>query len=115
MPEVDLQGQENTTPINPDIQEVPDTPEVPRHIEQGGVTSVPVHFTAQVQDDSGNQMITSPAVKKITIEIPATQEVLQDWAQGPPENSLTWYAKFWLRIIKKALFFGWRILLKGGS
>jgi len=111
MPEEDRQlPEEATTPH--EVQEVLDTPEIPVHIEQGGVTSVPANFTAQVHDQSGNKLITTPAKKVITIEIPATQEALEDWAQGPIENSLTWYAVFWLRLLKKALLYGWRVVLK---
>lgn len=46
----------------------------------------------------------------ITITIPASPEQLEDWSKGDPENSLTWFAFFWIRMIKKAFAHGWKVV-----
>ena len=104
---------ENSIPqqVPEGVQEIPETPEIPRHIEQGGVVSHQSQFTAQVQDDSGNQVIDAPATKAVTMKLPASQEQLVAWSEGSPDDSLTGFAVFWLRLIKKALHFGWRAVI----
>jgi hypothetical protein len=97
------------------VKEIPDTPEIPPAIERGGVKTVPTQVTAQVTDDSGQQLIQTPATKKVTITIPADQGKLQDWSKGSPADALTWLGAFWIRMIKKALHFGWKIFKRGGG
>lgn len=92
------------------VKEIPETAEIPSHIEEGGVKPVPSQVTAQVTDDSGQQLIQSPATQTVTIQIPADQDKLSDWAKGSTSDALTWLATFWLRMIKKAAHFGWRII-----
>lgn len=96
------------------VQEVPESPEIPREIEQGGVQARPTQFTATVQDDTGQHLVQSPANQTITIEIPADPQQLLVWSDGPPTESLTWYAYYWLRIIKKAIKKGWKTIVRGG-
>lgn len=68
-------------------------------------------------DDTQNQ--TKPQDDQnqpaVTIVVPASTTQLDDWAKGDPQESLTWIAVYWLRLIKKALHFGWRVLTKGGE
>lgn len=103
--------QEKLTP-SPEsvIKEIPETPEVPREIHEVGVAPRPSQFTARVVDDTGAPLIQSPATQTITITLPATPQQLSDWSKGSPSLSLTWFASFWLRIIKKALYFGWGVV-----
>jgi outer membrane biosynthesis protein TonB len=96
------------------IQEIPETPEVPEPL-QGEVQAVPTQITAQVQDDQGKPMMTSPATAQVTVTIPKTQQQLIDLSKGNPTNSITWFAAFWIRLIKKAIHFGWQILQGGGE
>ncbi len=97
-------------------EEVTERPvEVPPEVERAGAQAVPTQFTAQVTDDAGQQLIQAPATQVITIQIPAAQSQLEDWSHGSPADSLTWFALFWLRMIKKALHFGWRIITGGGG
>lgn len=105
--------RERHTPSSPkEVTEIPESPEVHEHIEKAGVSTRPSQFTAQVTDDSGNQLIQTPKTKSVTITLPATKEQLVDWSKGSTESSLTWLAKFWLRMIKKAVHFGWRIVTR---
>jgi len=106
--------QEKPSQIPEGVREVPETPEIPPHIEKGGVKAVPTQVTAQVTDDKGQPLIQTPATKTVSITIPADKTTLSGWAKGEPTSSLTWFANFWLRMIKKALHFGWKIFKRGG-
>jgi hypothetical protein len=97
------------------VKEIPETPEVPPALEQAGMATRPTQITAQVSDDSGAPLIQTPATQVVTITIPADQQQLDDWAKGSPSDSLTWFALFWLRMMKKAFHFGWKIIKKGGQ
>lgn len=93
-----------------EVEEVLENPEIPPRIEKAGISVIPTQFTTQVSDDKGKPLIQAPATQAITISIPATQKQLEDWTKGSPVESLTWYAFFWLRLIKKALYYGWKVL-----
>lgn len=95
------------------VKEVIDTPEIPPHVEKGGVSVTPTQFTAQVTDDSGQPVITATPTR--TVEPPASEEQLENLSKGAPTASVTWLATFWLRMIKKARHFGWKMMGKGGS
>ncbi len=95
------------------VVEHPERVEIPEHIEKEGVTPSTSQFTAQVTDDSGRPLIQTPTKPAVTIQVPADQAQLEDWSHGEPANSLTWYATFWLRMIKKALRFGWKVIGRG--
>ena len=102
--------QEKLTSTPPEIQEIPVTPEIPPEIEKGGVIKKQDDFSAQVTDDKGRPLIQTPQTQSVTVQIPANQSQLDTWAKGSPDNALTWFAVFWIRIIKKALHFGWRMI-----
>lgn len=76
------------------------------------VTPVPVQFKKQVTGDKGQPLIQTPAAQTITITLPSDQSQLTTLAKGSVSDSLTWFAAFWLRMIKKALHFGWHLLKK---
>src|SRR3990167_5145848 len=98
------------------VKEIPETPETTPSLQEAGVTPVPTQITAQVTDDkTGKPLMQSPSTQTITITIPASPTQLTDWSKGSPSDSLTWLAPFWLRIIKKAFHFGWRVLAQGGG
>ena len=92
--------------------------EVPKEtqllVQEVGGRVVPSQITAQVVDNTGQQMMQSPATQVVTITIPASQQQIADWTKGSPSDSLTWLATFWIRLIKKAIHFGWRVIMKGG-
>ena len=97
--------------VQENLEYIPETPQIPEHIEKGGVAAVPSSFTAQVADDSGQPMIQTPQ-SSVTITIPGDENYLENLAKGPANMSLTWHASFWLKMIKKAVFNGWKILIK---
>ena len=74
------------------------------------VKTIPTQVSTQVTD--GKPPIKTPAMPQVTITLPAALQQLDEWAKGDPQNALTWFAAFWLRIIKKAIHFGWKILGK---
>lgn len=93
------------------IKRRPEEVSIPPEVERKeGVTPIPSQFKAQVTDDSGRPLITTPATKTVTIQIPADQTTLVNWKKGKVTDSITWLANFWLRIIKKAAHFGWRLV-----
>ena len=95
------------------VEEVIDTPEIPPHIERSGVSVTPTQFTAQVTDDKGQPLIKPTPTK--TVSVPVAKSKLEDLSKGAPTASITWLAMFWLRIIKKAKHFGWKIVGKGDN
>ncbi len=74
------------------------------------VTPVLTQFTKQVKSDGGKPLISSPATPGKTIQLPADPTQLTTQSKGSVNDSVTWLANFWLRMIKKALYFGWKIL-----
>jgi hypothetical protein len=75
------------------------------------ITPVPTQFTQKVTSSTGQTMIQTPQGQAITITLPDEQTTLTDKAKGSSDDSVTWFARFWLRIIKKAVHFGWNVLL----
>ncbi len=101
----------------PQAVERPDS--LPESIEKNipGVQVVPTQFQKQVTDDQGKPLIQTPQTKKIIIELPKPEAVLEEESKGSPDEAKTWLARFWLRLIEKARVFGWQIvgLLKAGK
>ena len=98
---------------NQQIEFVPDEVS-PLTIERKEVvTPVPTQFTAQVTDDSGKPIIQTPTSTTPSIQVPDGVNNLTSASQGSTDDSGTWFAAFWLRMIKKALHFGWRVFTGG--
>ena len=96
------------------IETRPEDVSIPEHIEKKeGVIPRQTQFTAQVTDD-GKPLIKTPQAKTVTIQVPADQTQLTQLSKGSPVNALTWFSVFWLRMIKKAIYFGWRVV-RGGQ
>ena len=76
------------------------------------VTPVPTQFKAQVTDDKGNKIISTPETIKADIVIPEiNRETLEvKIKDGDTEDSSVWSAGYWLRILKKAIYFGWKVV-----
>lgn len=93
------------------VQETPEQVEISPEVERGGYAQqVPTQVTAQVTDDQGQPLIQTPQTQQVTVTIPAEEKRLEELSKGSPDESLTWWARFWVRYIKKALHFGWRII-----
>lgn len=96
-------------PERKDFEVIPEEA-TPLTIERKEVISaVPSQFTKQVSD-SGKPLIQTPATSQVTVKLPADSPTLTNLSKGSVENAITWFANFWLRMIKKALYFGWKIV-----
>lgn len=76
------------------------------------IKKVETAFKANVQDGQ-KQLIQTPANQVVTITIPGNQKTLTAWSKGSVQNSITWLARFWLRVAQKAMFFGRNIVWGG--
>ena len=85
---------------------------VPETLRQSGVKVVQKNFTAQVKGDKGQPLIQTPPTQVITVAPPADTASLTSWSKGSIGSSLSWLGMFWIRVIKKALHFGWRVIGK---
>lgn len=94
-----------------DVTEIPETAS-PLTIEKKEVlTSVPSQFTAKVSN-GGRPLVQTPANQNVTVQLPSDAATLKGLAGGSPQNAITWFAAFWLRMLKKALYFGWKVLYR---
>ncbi len=104
------QGEPQVTEINKEAEFVVD-----ETLQKTGVQPVVKTFKAQIKNDKGVPLIQTPPTQIITVAPPATQAVLTSWSKGPITSSISWLGMFWIRIIKKALHFGWQIIGKEES
>lgn len=93
-----------------EVTEIPEAPEVPDYVEKSGVQPRKTTFSAQVSDDKGKPVIQTPKTKKVAINLPSDQTTLTKQSKGSVGDSLTWFATFWLRALKKAAHFGWKVV-----
>lgn len=99
----------------PQIQEVDNQAEFPvsEELQSSGGQPVIKNFTAQVKNDKGQPLIQTPPIQVITVQPPYDDTTLIKQSKGSITSSLTWLAAFWIRVIKKALYYGWKVV--GGS
>lgn len=97
------------------VEERPEEfPEVPIEVENKSVvTPTQTQFKAKITDDRGQPLIQTPATTAVTVQIPTDQKHLATLSKGSVSDSLTWLATFWIRIIKKAIYFGWQVIIGG--
>ena len=98
--------REPELPVEKRAEEFKVTPE----LEEAGIKGIERAVTARVKDKKGKHLIQTSATKKVIIQLPTDTQTLVSWAKGPATNSLTWLAAFWLRMAKKAVHFGWRVV-----
>jgi hypothetical protein len=83
----------------------------PLEIEKKEVVQpIPSQFKGQVANDQGQPLIQTPQSQVVTITLPKDPEVLEIEAKGEIDETSTWSASWWLRLIKKAYLFGWKIV-----
>jgi len=102
-------------PQQPEIQEINKEAEfiVPETLQQKtGVQVVQKNFKTQIKDDRGKPLVQTPPTQVITIQPPADDTTLTTWSKGSTDSTQTWLGAFWIRIVKKALLLGWKILGK---
>ena len=94
------------------IQEIPQVPDIPKEVEARDGVAVVAHTPIDPVTDGGQQLTQTQANQAVSITIPSDQPTLTTQAKGNVVDALTWLAVFWLRMIKKAMHFGWRIVKK---
>lgn len=104
-------------PIFPEREKAPiqESPEdvSPLTIERKEVViPIPTQFKAQVKSDKGQSLVQNTAGKTVSITLPKNQLELAQLSKGSISDSITWFAAFWLRMIKKAIHFGWQLFQK---
>jgi hypothetical protein len=57
----------------------------------------------------------TPQVKIPSIEVPLDEITLTTYSKGANDDGATWIGVYWLRMIKKALHFGWNVITKKGG
>ena len=86
---------------------------VPETLQQKtGVQVVQKNFKPQVKDDHGQPLVQVPPTQVVTVQPPADDTTLTNWSKGSITSSQSWLGMFWLRIIKKAISLGWKIIGK---
>jgi hypothetical protein len=102
-------------PEVPQVQEINKEAEfiVPETLRQSGVQVVQKTFKAQVKDNNGQPLIQTPPTQVIAVTPPADDTTLAAWSKGSISSSITWLGMFWIRVIKKALHFGWKVVGNG--
>lgn len=101
---------ETLQPEAPQIVERQEEFIVPENLQSTGVKVVQKTFKAQTNDDKGSPLIQTPLSQVISVTPPADDKTLVTQSNGSVSSSLTWLATFWIRVIKKALHFGWKIV-----
>lgn len=96
-------------PNNPHVEKHAEEIKLPEHLENTGIKAVETAFKATVKD-GGQQLITTPQTQAVNITIPKSSTALQTWSEGDIGDGTTWFAMHWLRQVKKAMHFGWKIV-----
>ena len=93
------------------VEVIPDELYIPEEVEaKEGVKATKTLFTAKIKADDGTHLVSSPATKKVSIQLPTDEETLETMSKGDAENSSTWSGVFWLRMLKKAVYQGWNVV-----
>ena len=109
-----MPSPEQVSNLPKDVQTIAETPAVPEHIQKVGVSPHQSQFSAQVTDDNGQQLISSVQTDpENDVIVPMDQGKLEGFAAGSVKESVTWFAVFWLRVIKRALHLGRRVVVRG--
>lgn len=109
-----MQDKEKEPVTTPEGLEEIQTPEdmemkVPSELERAGVKPTKTQFT-NVTDDQGQPLTQTPQDQVMTVQVPASQAQLDDWSKDPPSNARRWFAITWIRRIKQAFHFGWKLV-----
>lgn len=75
-----------------------------------GVQVIQTQFKSQVTDNQGMPLISTPETEKVVIELPKSEDILAQESKGNIDDSKTWLARFLLRLVEKARYFGWRVI-----
>lgn len=94
------------------VNKVPDEIELPEHLVE--VKPVPANFKATPEDNKQN-LIQTPENRDVTITLPADTGTLEKMSKGSGDDSSTGWSVWWLRAVKRAFHFGWKIVTGGNN
>ena len=85
------------------VVEIPDTPEVPREIEQARpVPGSDKQLTKPVTDDqTGQTLVTSSTAQQTNIVLPLTEDEIREGLHHKVFDSIRWLAEWCLRKMKQ--------------
>lgn len=111
-PEYEPQPQQPN--VSPEVQQYPEQSEIPAHIEQAGVQSVP-HSPATLQDQDTGQIVAQNTNMQPPVPIPDTPEHIHEWTKGNPADTRTWNGVFFEKVIDQAKILGRKLLIGNSS
>lgn len=107
---------EQDIPVDQQVAEIPQSPEISPQMEQAGVSVAPV----QVQPVQNNGQVIASPVPPVqsssgpSITVPAqSHEQLVSLSKGPVNQAKTWRGVFWLYQIKRAIVHGISVIFGG--
>src|SRR3990167_11538880 len=88
----------------PEVLERPEEfPEIPEDIEaKEGVKATKTTFDAKIEEN-GKPLVENPATREVTITIPAEMERIEKLSKGSADDSSTWWAAYFMRMVKQAV------------
>jgi hypothetical protein len=93
------------------VDTIAEKPASEEFVSSGSQPVIQKTFTAQqVKDDKGQTMIQPPSAQVITVQPPYDPTTLTNQSKGSTTSSLTWLSAFWIRVVKKALYYGWKVV-----
>lgn len=78
-------------------------------LRKSGLVSPQKEFKTPIKDENGNLLLGAPAHFARELLLPASRVNLLSWSKGSLKDSLTWFANFWLKIIKVAQHFNFAV------
>ena len=98
------------------VEEIPENPVIPEHEQD--LQAIPYQHThiPQVSDNPALQITSVPLPANPngpSITLPADPIIFTRQAKGSTDDTTTWSAWFWLRMLKKAIAQRIRVLVKG--
>lgn len=95
----------------PEVKSVPDAVDISQKLSQEtGIRKVETAFSANVKDDTKADLTQSPETKAVVITIPSYKEKIEAQSKGGADEASTWWGAYFVRMIKKALHFGWKVV-----
>jgi hypothetical protein len=106
--------------VGPEVEQKPRVTEILEEMtpiektelgEADKIVSTPADSGNQAVNASVQPQVQPPANPAPSVQIPADPATLATASQGSADDALTWFATFWIRMVKKATHFGWNILM----
>lgn len=91
--------------------ETPPSKEIPEEVERKeGTQAVKKITTPKGMHAGGPPPGAIKPQKTPVVTLPEDELTLEKWSKGSPDEAKTWFGRFWLRMILKAIQSGWKII-----